>query len=326
MKEAIVAKGPKVTIRDSPVPSPNPDQVLIKVIYSGSNPKDWKWPSIVVGTPHNSGDDIAGIIEAVGDNVVDFKKGDRVAAFHEKVPFKSYYIPLAAMTSAIGLYARLGLPEPWHPATVRTPIIIYGGSSAVGAFAIKLAQASDIHPFIVVAGKGQDYVEQLITRSKGDSIVDYRGGDDAVLSGITTALKEAGVSEVRYAYDAISDHNSFRNIGKILAKPGNKMTVVVPWGDYSDIPSYIEQNITMVTDIFQDIGSIEDTARMRASSKDFGFVFSRLFSRGLQEGWFTPHPYEVVPGGLNGIEKGLTDLMNGVNSATKYVFNVEDTW
>ena len=82
MKEAIVAKGPKVTIHDVPVPKPNADQLLIKVVYSGSNPKDWKRPEFF-GQPHNSGDDIAGVVEAVGENVVEFKKGDRVAAFHE---------------------------------------------------------------------------------------------------------------------------------------------------------------------------------------------------------------------------------------------------
>jgi hypothetical protein len=81
MKEAIVAKGPKVTIHDVPTPKPGPGQVLIKVVYSGSNPKDWKRP--LYGEPHNSGDDIAGVVEAVGKNVVEFKAGDRVAAFHE---------------------------------------------------------------------------------------------------------------------------------------------------------------------------------------------------------------------------------------------------
>jgi NADPH2:quinone reductase len=41
MKEAIVAKGPKVTIKDTPVPEPQADQVVIRVVVSGSNPKDW---------------------------------------------------------------------------------------------------------------------------------------------------------------------------------------------------------------------------------------------------------------------------------------------
>ena len=100
MKEAIIAKGPKVTIRDVPVPKPNADQVLIKVVCSGSNPKDWKGPQI--GEPHNSGDDIAGIIEVAGENVTEFKKGDRVAAFHEMMAphgsFAEYAISWAYST------------------------------------------------------------------------------------------------------------------------------------------------------------------------------------------------------------------------------------
>lgn len=41
MKEAIVHVGPKVEIVDSPIPKPGPGQVVIKVVVSGSNPKDW---------------------------------------------------------------------------------------------------------------------------------------------------------------------------------------------------------------------------------------------------------------------------------------------
>lgn len=82
MKEGIIHSGPKVEIIDSPIPIPKDDQVVTKVVVSGSNPKDWKRadrakPSI------NQGDDIAGIVHAVGSNVVEFKPGDRVAAFHQ---------------------------------------------------------------------------------------------------------------------------------------------------------------------------------------------------------------------------------------------------
>ena len=82
MKEAIVSKGPKVNIIDSPIPTPEADQVVTKVVVSGSNPKDWKRPEWS-GASLNSGDDIAGVVHAVGSNVVEFKRGDRVAAFHQ---------------------------------------------------------------------------------------------------------------------------------------------------------------------------------------------------------------------------------------------------
>ncbi|KAJ5047586.1 uncharacterized protein L3040_003408 [Drepanopeziza brunnea f. sp. 'multigermtubi'] len=269
MKNAVVAKGPKVTINDVPVPKPKAGQVLIKVVYSGSNPKDWKLPEY--REPHNSGDDIAGIVEAVGDDVIEFHKGDRVAAFHEMMepsgsfaeyaiaedyttfhlPKKTSFeegasIPLAAMTAAVGLYQRLGLPDPWKPTTTPTPLIVYGASGAVGAYAIKLAQLSNIHPIIAIAGRAQDFVEQLITREKGDTIIDYRKGDEAIVSGIKDALTKAGAREVKYAFDAVSEHNSFQNISQVLAKQGSKITLVLPGRDYSAIPDYIEKSTTNV--------------------------------------------------------------------------------
>lgn len=93
MKEAFVDKDIAVTVRDTDVPVPEAGQVLIRVVVSGTNPKDWKipprWPAD--GTPTNQGDDIAGYVEAVGDGVVGFKKGDKVAAFHQVMkPHGSY--------------------------------------------------------------------------------------------------------------------------------------------------------------------------------------------------------------------------------------------
>lgn len=85
----------------------------------------------------NTGDNISGTMEAVGEDVIGFSKGDRVAAFHKmttsheafaEYAIAPYYttfhipnstsfeeaatIPLAAYTSICALFQELELPEP----------------------------------------------------------------------------------------------------------------------------------------------------------------------------------------------------------------------
>jgi len=332
MKEAIVHPGTKVEIVDSPIPQPGADQLVIKVVVSGSNPKDWKVPEWL-NSSSNTGDDIAGIVHSIGENVFEFKPGDRVAAFHEMrtpggsfaeyalvwqhttfhIPQKTTFeeaatLPLAAMTAAVGLHISLGLPEPWFPATSPIPLLVYGGSYAVGAFALKLAAQANIHPLIVVAGNGASYVETLIDRSKGDTIVDYRKGHDAVVSGVKDALKGAKLS---YAFDAVSEKGSYQNIIQVL-DPHGEITLVLPGKEYQEIPKTVTQSFTSV-------GSAHE------ENKDFAYIYFRYLARGLFEGWFKGHPSEVVPGGLGGIQQALQNLKDGEASAVKYVFRISDT-
>ncbi|KAL2851314.1 chaperonin 10-like protein [Aspergillus pseudodeflectus] len=336
MKEAIVHKGATVEIVDSPVPTPNADQVLIKVVVSGTNPKDWKLPEWL-DKPGNQGDDIAGIVEAVGENVTEFKPGDRVAAFHEMTTSGGSYaeyaiawqhttfhlpkntsfeeaatLPLAALTSVAVLYHHLALPEPWRPATSKIPLVIYGGASAIGAYAIQLAQKSNIHPVIAIAGRGAPFVEKLIDRSKGDTIIDYRKGDEAVISGIKEAVEASGAdAKLLHTYDCVSEGSSYVNLGKVVA-PGGKIVVVLPVKDYPGIPDHVQL-------VKNTVGCVH------ADQKDLGYVYSRYLAKGLLDGWFKPHPHEVIPGGLKGVEQALKNLKNGKASAVKYVVRVAET-
>lgn len=220
------------------------------------------------------------------------------------------------MTSALGLFQRLSLPVPWHPATEALPLVVYGGASAVGAFAIKLAQLSNIHPIIAVAGKGAPFVETLIDRSKGDTIIDYREGDNAVREKVRSS---AGGLPIHHAFDAVSEKGSYQNLGEALTAPA-KITVVLPGKDYSDLPKGVEAITTNVGAVHQSpepgqtVGDIE-----------FGAAFFAFFGRGLAQGWFTGHPVEVRPRGLAGLEGALTDLREGKASAVKYVVRVGDT-
>jgi NADPH:quinone reductase len=119
MKEAIVHPGPRVEIIDSEIPKPAASQVLIKIVFSGCNPKDWKRPEWFLKA-HNSGDDIAGIVEEVGTSVTEFCPGDRVAALHE-------------MMALGGSYAEYGLA--WDYATFHLPPNI--SFEEVGTFSLQ---------------------------------------------------------------------------------------------------------------------------------------------------------------------------------------------
>ncbi|KAF5228175.1 hypothetical protein FAUST_11282 [Fusarium austroamericanum] len=339
-------------IESAPVPEPGDNQVLIKVVVSGSNPKDWKlptWAAAYDGPDDgsweakakrgmNHGDDIAGVVEKVGKNVIAFKKGDRVAAFHEMVtpggsfaeyglapedttfhipPSKSFEeaatIPLAALTAAVSLFHHLRLPAPWTPAVGPTPIIIYGASSSVGSFAIKLARNSNIHPIIAVAGKGTPFVETLLDRGKGDIAFDYRNGDEEVVEGIRAHLKAGNYGDVRYGIDPGIGVSSKKVLTEIVA-PGGAINIVLP-SDW-DTGAAVKTK-TMV--------GIVHNADNESDARDLGLVTCRWFTKAWQADTFSGHPFEVRPGGLEGVQQALEDLKEGKNSATKYVFRIADT-
>jgi NADPH2:quinone reductase len=293
----------------------------------------------------NQGDDIAGFIHTIGPNVTEFKVGDRVAAFHEMLqpggsyaeygvawqhttfhlPAKTSFeegasIPLAAMTAALGLFQRLGLPEPWQKNTLvgkafkGEPLLIWGVGSAVGSYALQLAKRAGIGPIVTVAGRSVAHAKQFLDFGAGDVVLDYRDGEDKVIEGIKKAL---GGKKLKYAFDAISEKGSTASVCKVLDPIEGRIALVLPGKEYPMIPKTVHQDITQVGNVHGMGQGDED--------RDFGYVWFRYFSKGLREGWFKGHPVEVVPGGLAGIEQGLRNLKAGKASAVKYVFRIADT-
>lgn len=337
MKEVRVSKNITTTIDDVAIPEPEPDQIIIQVVVSGSNPKDWKILDLVPDLDANTGDDIAGIVHSVGSNVWEFRKGDRVASFHEmgtpggsfaeyaigmqhttfhipkNVSFEeAATIPLAAMTAALGIYQHLEFPYPWAPVKKSTPLVVYGGAAAVGAFAIKFARLANIHPIIAVAGRGQQFVEGLIDRSKGDTVVDYRDGNEAVVRGLRAALKG---QKLWHAFDATVDHGSYANILQVL-EPTGRLTTVNPFEEYKGVPATVK--LTKVN-----VGACHGAYGL--DEKDFTYIMLRYIGKSLAVESFKAHPYQIVPGGLEGVETGLKSLKDGNASGFKFVFRIGDT-
>ncbi|KAM7190103.1 alcohol dehydrogenase-like protein [Rhypophila sp. PSN 637] len=363
MKEAFVSEDLNVQIIDTPIPELTaPDQILIKVVVTGTNPKDWKAiqrykPQLEKYNGANTGDDIAGIVEQVGSSVYEFKPGDRVAAFHEMMTpagsFAEYAIayqhctfhipptttfeeaaalPLAAMTAAIGLYRNLGLPQPWSPPnpsprpsdSAPLPLIIYGASSAVGFYALQFALKSNIHPLICVAGRaGNDYILPYLDKSKGDVLIDYRDGQEKVIEALKSAAPKGG-PPILHAFDAVSEHGSPLQIAKVFAANPTSTTTGSTKPKVTFVLAGQKEGIPQDGSVESSITLVAD-AHNQDKGKEFAHVYFRYISLGLAEGWFKPHRQEVIPGGLAGVQTALENLKSGRASGVKYVLRIGET-
>lgn len=223
-------------------------------------------------------------------------------------------IPLAALTAAVALYRHLKLPMPWAPADTAIPFVIYGASTAVGAFAAKLATLGNVHPIIAIAGGGKGYVETLIDRTKGDVVIDYRGGPDETIRQIRKHLEETGVQvQPRHGLDSGIGPQCAKILKEVIV-PGGSVNLVLP-SNFDTSPAI--KSTTSVGDA-HNLGGAGD-------ARELAFVLCRYFTRGLQQRTFAGHPFEVRSKGLEGVEQALRDLKAGRASAVKYVFRVADT-
>lgn len=353
-KEAHVDKDTNVTVHDVPKPKiTEPNDVIIKVAVAGCNPKDWKMQAGIlktIGDCPNSGDDIAGYIHEVGSAVSGFHKGDRVAALHQLgAPYGAYAeyalvkdfatfhlgddasfdsaaaMPMAAFMASIGLFGNLRITSGlWQPLTEPTPLLIYGAAGTVGSMAVKMGQLVNAHPMICIAGRGEDFVRGLIDESKGDTIVDYRKGDDAVVEGIKAALKG---KPLLYAFDAVSEKGCYLNIAKVLEKDRGRITLALP-GHAHDLPEHFEISHIMAGSLWRKLeprkqGESLGNLGINDRGPDFARAFSTSIGALFRDGRLKPHEAVVVDGGLEkGLEQALKKLREGKVSAQKLVVHV----
>lgn len=292
---------------------------------------------------------------SVGSEVTDFKAGDRVAGFHRLgeaaggyaeyclTPASTTFIlppsisfeggatlPLACMTAAISLHQALGFPQTSSAGPNTEPVLIYGGATAVGAFALQLAKLAGIETIITVAGSGIEFVKSL---NAATTIIDYRAGDAAyILSEITRALN--GKKLLR-AFDTVGQNGTWDIAARALS-PGGQLDML-DWGNVLDWqgpagkgpkawspPEGINLTFTLVASAY---GDEHDWVSKERAAADAVFArgFYRYMSSLLAEGKLKPHPQEILPGGLDGILQGVKALLAGKVSAKKLVFRIADS-
>ena len=178
-------------------PSPTDAQVLVKIRAASVNPYDWHSmrgePYIMrlgngLRKPKNTrvGVDFAGVVEAVGKNVTQFKPGDevfggRTGAFAEYVAINERFLVAkpanvtfeqAGAVQIAGLTALQGLRDQGRLRTGEK-VLINGASGGVGTFAVQIAKALGAEVTGVCSTRNVDLVRSI----GANHVIDYTKDD-----------------------------------------------------------------------------------------------------------------------------------------------------
>ncbi|MDX2240999.1 MAG: zinc-dependent alcohol dehydrogenase family protein [Leptolyngbyaceae cyanobacterium bins.302] len=238
------------TFRHAEIPRPEPtaNQVLVRIKASGVNPLDskirtGKAPHAKPVLPAVLGIDLAGVVEAVGQDVTAFQVGDEVygmtggvgglqgslaefaavdADLLAKKPVnltmrEAAALPLAFLTAWEGLVDRANVHA-------NQKVLILGGSGGVGHIAVQIAKARGAEVFATASAAKHDLVRQL-----GAVAIDYHSTpiEQIVQSftdgqGFDVVYDSVGGSTLDDAFKAV------RNYGHVVSNYG--------WGTHSLLP------------------------------------------------------------------------------------------
>ena len=202
--QAIVGEeygGPEVLeLRDVDVPALHPDGVLVRVRASSVNPYDWHvmrgLPRLVRLSEGRSrpkqpirGVDVAGVVEAVGENVTAFRPGDEV--FGAKAGALAEYVcagpknVLAAKPAGLTFEQAAAIPLAGVTALqalrdkgrleAGQRVLVNGAAGGVGTFAVQIAKALGAEVTGVCSARNVD----LVTSIGADRVLDYAEVDFA---------------------------------------------------------------------------------------------------------------------------------------------------
>lgn len=204
-------------VRDAPVPTPQPHEILIHVRAASVNPVDCAIRSGYgkevfrskgqVGSDHfpmRLGRDAAGVVTAVGGNVTAYKPDDVVFTAPTRATMADYIcvdaaeaapmpksldfvraasLPFVAMTTWSALVDQVGLSAATTPGK---RVLIARGAGGVGSFAIQLMKAWGAHVAATCSTRNVEFVKNL----GADIVVDYT---------------KQNVSDVLKDYDVVFD-------------------------------------------------------------------------------------------------------------------------
>jgi NADPH:quinone reductase-like Zn-dependent oxidoreductase len=214
------------------------------------------------------------------------------------------------------LFQTLKLPFPGDKSAQKDlPLLIYGGSTATGQFAIlyaklagaKVAVTASPRNFDLLKSLGADATFDYNDSEAGQKIHDYFGG------------------KLAHVFDTIGDPKTIASIDAVaVGEAGGQISTLLTI-DKKDLTrtDKIEYPYTLAyTATGHDIKFREHNIPAKPEDRAFGKKFWKLTEELIQTGQLGKIKYEVREGGLEKLLDGLDDLRQNKVSGTKLVYTV----
>lgn len=293
---------------DIAVPIPKDHQVLIKVHACGVNPVD---TYIRSGTysrkpllPYTPGLDVAGVIEAVGENVSAFKKGDRVfttstisggyAEFAVAADDTVYTLPEKLdfrQGAALGVPYFTAYRALLHSARAKAgeSVLVHGASGGVGLAACQIARAYGLK---VLGTAGTEEGKNIVLRNGAHEVFNHRE-----VNYIDKIKKSVGEKGINIILEMLANVNLSNDLN-LLSYRG-RVIIVGSRG-----PIEINPRDTMAKE-----SSIIGVATYSSTQEEFR-QFAAALQAGMEVGWLKP-----VIGSQYPLEKAVQAHENIIHSS-----------
>ncbi|KAJ6517273.1 chaperonin 10-like protein [Mycena vitilis] len=350
--QALIIPSPKASfvLSQRPIPIPGKGEVRIKIMAVGLNPMNWaqrEFDFLITTYPAVIGADIAGVVDAVGDDVKEYAKGDELilwirllqsmeGGFQQYVTFPAVLLirkpknlsfdeaasfPITFPTAAVGLCAPepigLGLnptfswdkPQQGSVGLKGSSALVIGRGSSVGQFAVQLLRFLGFTRIVVYASKGHfPYLKDL--------------GATEFIDRAEIALDALAVSPpVEVVYDATPP--SALNAAYDSVIDGGKIATCRPDATPTDRAA---RGITLVKCFGYYVGSDVTPGVFGAvpAHTMFGKHIISELPKLVEKGVVVANRIEVVPKGLAGIPDALERMKAGKVGGVKVVAHPQD--
>lgn len=234
-------------------------------------------------------------------------------------------LPLAFGTAVQALFQRLKLPEPSKPTSSAFPVLIYGGTTSVGSYAVQLAKKAGL--FVIATGSKKN---NAFLKSLGaDATIDY---NDADWPEQVRTLTNDGLS---HAFDCIAEKGSPQGIAKALSSTkGGHLITLLPVRQLRDelqaINSKVKAEGTIVYTAFErplstqyppTYGAFDYQGEETPQDKAFWERYLTLLPDLLTKGGFKPNTVREF-GGIEDILTGFKEQADGKVRAEKLVYKI----